>query len=139
VGLSRNKCLAAGKAPDASAAKDKEVAVDLAVILSAGLVAERIAQKHECTIRPNEECAIPDHELMRQQLATAGLSKKFDQHEVSAERLLESDWPLLSALAEFLFERVAVEREEVLAFIEDRLSSKSTESLKTSPSRVNLE
>jgi hypothetical protein len=118
VAQSRSKCVAAGKASDHSAQKDPEVAADLALVLSAGLVSERIAHERDPAIRPNPECAIPDHDLMRQQLARAGLSKKFDQHEKTARELLESNWALVDALAEFLLARVNVQPEEVLKFIE---------------------
>ena len=40
VSLSKSKLQTAGKPTDASSQKDKEVAIDLAIILSAGLVAQ---------------------------------------------------------------------------------------------------
>ena len=101
ISLSKRKLLANGKDAEPSAAKDKEVAADLAVILAAGLVAERLAESHEPGITANPECALPDHELMQQQLSGAGLSKKFDQHEGAAKQVLETEWKLVSSLAAY--------------------------------------
>lgn len=118
VSLSRKKLQAMGKAPDASSAKDKEVAIDLAVVLAAGLVAERLAEVREQGIIANPGCALPDHELMRQQLAEAGLSKKFDKHESTAAQLLEAEWALVRSLADYLHANTSAMPEDVTAFIE---------------------
>lgn len=75
VSLSKAKLQAKGKTVDASSSRDKEVAIDLAVILAAGLIAERLAEENGLGVTANPECATPDHELLRQQLAYAGLSK----------------------------------------------------------------
>jgi hypothetical protein len=115
ISLSKGKCAAAGKAPDQ---RDPEVATDLAIVLSAGLVAERIAQAHDATIEPNPECAQPDHELLRQQLMGAGLPTEFGHHEDEAQRLLESQWELLDYLAQFLFRHRVVQPENIEVFIE---------------------
>lgn len=122
VSLSRAKLQAQGKAPNALAAKDKEVAVDLAVILAAGLVAERLAEVREQGIIANPECAAPDHKMLQQQLAESGLSKKFDRHEDAARQLLETEWPLVAALAAHLLERISVMPADVTAFIEQHQS-----------------
>ena len=122
VSLSRVKLQAQGKASEASAEKDKEVAVDLAVVLSAGLVAERLAEVRGQGTTANPECSAPDHEMLQQQLVGAGLSKKFDRHEGTAKQLLESEWPLVAALSAYLFERISVEAEDVTVFIEQHQS-----------------
>lgn len=118
IALSRSKCAMARKAPDATAQCDPEVATDLAIVLSAGLVAERVAQKHDGNIRPNPGCAFPDHALLRQQLQGAGLPPTLDQHEAKAEQALESQWALLRDLAQMLFQNEAVGPETIEAFIE---------------------
>ena len=118
ISLSRAKLQAQGKALSASAAKDKDVVVDLAVVLSAGLVAEQIAESRQQGITANLECAAPDHDLLQQQLAEAGLSKNFSIHERTARQLLEAEWSLVAALAVHLFERVSVQSGDVTAFIE---------------------
>jgi ATP-dependent Zn protease len=118
VSLSRSKLLAGGKIANASAERDKEVATDFAVVLCAGLVAERLAEVRENGITANQTCAIPDYDLMRQRLAIAGLSKRFDRHEAAAQEILESQWRLVSSLAAYLLERVSVESSEVKSFID---------------------
>lgn len=118
ISLSGAKLLSQGKAPTASAAKDKEVAVDLAVVLSAGLVAEQLAAGKVQGITANPKCAAPDHDLLQQELAAASLSKKFDKHEGTARQLLESEWSLVAALAAYLLEKISVQSTDVTAFIE---------------------
>ena len=122
VSLSKQKLAASGKPIDPSVQKDREVASDLAVVLCAGLVAERIAEQREDGLKSNPTCAEPDHELLRQQLSMSGLSKKFDLHEQAAQKLLESEWQLVTALAELLLTRVSVDPVDVLAFIESPVS-----------------
>jgi hypothetical protein len=119
VSLSRTKLQTQGKTPTAAAARDKEVAVDLAVVLCAGLAAERLAECREPGIVASPECAVPDHELLRQQLAGAGLSQKFDRHEQAARQQLEAEWPLVLALANHLLEKTYVGAADVTAFIEE--------------------
>jgi hypothetical protein len=126
VSLSRSKCRGAGKAGDASDQRDPEVAVDLAVVLAAGLVAERVAQAHEQTIRPNPDCARFDHQLIVQQLEGAGLPKSLDPYEAEAKHLLESHWELLRDLADYLFRREMAEPEDVHEFIDHHGTSKQS-------------
>lgn len=116
ISLSKSKCTAARKVADP---RDPDVAVDLAVLLSAGLIAEQLAQIHDATILPNPECAAPDHELLIQQLQAAGLSNEFSQYEAEAKHLLESQWELLRDLADYLFQRTIIEPEDVHAFIDE--------------------
>jgi hypothetical protein len=118
VSLSKAKLQAKGKTVDASSSRDKEVAIDLAVILAAGLIAERLAEESGLGVTANPECATPDHELLRQQLACAGLSKKFDVHEEAAARLLKAEWSLVVALANHLYSTTLVMPDDVVAFIE---------------------
>jgi ATP-dependent Zn protease len=118
VSLSKTKLAANGKATDASSQRDKEVATDLAVVLSAGLVAEHIAESKDSNLSANPQCAEPDHELMKQQLEGAGLSKKFDRHEEAARKLLEDNWDLVNELAEHLFENQSVDAVYLRDFIE---------------------
>lgn len=118
ISLSRKKLHAKGKTPDASAARDADVAIDLAVVLAAGLVAEQIAEVREQGIVANPECALPDHELLQQQLVQAGLSKKFNRHESTAAQFLEAEWALVHALADYLHANTSVMPADVTAFIE---------------------
>lgn len=118
ISLSKRKLKAAGKPEDASSQLDKEVATDLAIVLSAGLVAERLAEKSEAGLKANPRCAIPDHELMRMQLINAGLSACFDQHETSASQLLESEWTLVTGLASLLYKNVVSDPMDIVEFIE---------------------
>jgi hypothetical protein len=118
--LSSTKLRAAGKQPDASSAMDKEVASDLAVVLSAGLAAERIAEEKQSGLTANPQCAEPDHALMKQQLVFAGLHASIDQYEEAARRLLEAEWPLVTELAEFLFANVRTEAPDIVEFIDQR-------------------
>ncbi|OUJ14855.1 hypothetical protein HK27_13005 [Acetobacter orientalis] len=118
VSLSRRKLVANGKAADASSARDKEVVADLVVVLSAGVVAERIAEMKDSDLSANPQSAEPDHELIKAQLESAGLPEKFDRHEEAAKRLLEENWDLVNELAEYLFENKSVEVVDLLEFIE---------------------
>jgi ATP-dependent Zn protease len=119
VALSKSKLQANGKPVDRLAAQlDKEIIIDLAVVLSAGLVAERLAQEHGDGMAANPSSALHDHRFMRQSLAIAGLSKHFDRHEDAAKQILESQWDLVCSLAEYLFENESIRSADVMAFIE---------------------
>ena len=119
VALSKRKLQANGKPVDRLAAQlDKEIIIELAVVLSAGLVAERLAQEHVVGIKANPSSALHDHDFMRQSLAIAGLSKRFDRHEDAAKQILASQWDLVCSLATYLFEKQSVDSASVIAFIE---------------------
>lgn len=117
VTLSKSKLQAAGKLAAAASQTDKEVATDLAVVLCAGLVSERLAEEVS-GLKADPDCAIPDHELMKQQLASAGLSKRFDHHEALAREVLNAEWSLVASLAEFLYENENTEAIDVIEFIQ---------------------
>lgn len=118
VSLSKSKLRAAGKSVGLSSQTDQDVATDLAVVLCAGLVAERLAEEQIPGIKANPTCAKPDHDLVRQQLASANLSTHVDSHETVARHLLESEWSLLTSLANFLYDNVASDPTDVIGFIE---------------------
>jgi hypothetical protein len=118
ISLSKMKLAANGKPTGPASARDKEVASDLAVVLSAGLAAERIAEAREIGLKANPTCALPDHELLQHQLAMAGLPTNFDQYEKAAKQLLESEWTLMVDLAEFLFKQVSSDPFDVRQFID---------------------
>ena len=120
ISLNKTKVTAANKRADPSIAKDKDVAQDLAIVLCAGLVAERIAAKKMGGLIPNEQCALPDYDLMKQQLAAAGLSKHFDRHEAAAANILKKKWSIVDALAKFLYAQISVNAWDVLDFIEEQ-------------------
>ena len=109
ISLSKRKLKAAGKQEDESTAKDKDVARDLALILTAGYIAEKVAAEQNKTLTPSLECAKPDHDMLRDVLSGAGLSKKFDHFESSVEEILRIRWDAVEALADFLFECGSVE------------------------------
>lgn len=90
VSVSKHKLQVGGKSLSTTIVEDPDVAKDFAVVLSAGLVAEQVAASKGENITANPQCAVPDHDLMKQQLAAAGLSKKFDKHEIVARQLLLS-------------------------------------------------
>ena len=113
VCLSRSKLVNGGKNPDRTSRRDKEVAKDLAVILCAGLAAERIAAEMDPTLTSDEECAIPDHEFMRQELKAAGLARYFDRHEQIARELLIANWNQVSTVAERLFAATKLSLDEL--------------------------
>lgn len=117
ISLSKSKLAGHGKAADASSARDKEVVADLAVVLAAGLVAERLAEKREPGIVAIPRCALPDHELLLQQLAGAGLPEIIGPYEDQARQLLESEWGLVHKLAEHLLLHVSVPPEDAREFI----------------------
>lgn len=117
VSLSKSKLQAAGKPVTVASQKDKEVVTDLAVVLCAGLVSERLAEER-AGLKANPNCAVPDHDLMKQQLVNAGLSARFDRHESSVRQMLESEWALVSSLADFLYQNVATDPTDVIEFIE---------------------
>jgi len=96
--------------------------LDLAGVLAAGLVAERIAEERENGLKADPACAQPDHALLQQQLVNAGLSKKLDPHEHAARRLLESEWSLVADVAAFLLARTSVDSVEVQEFIDSHAS-----------------
>jgi len=121
ISLSKRKLAANGKIVNPSAEKDAEVAADFACVLSAGLVAERLAEELEQGIRANPECARPDHEYVRKHLKAAGLSTEFAQYEEKTRQLLQSEWDLLRDLAAILFEKVALDPTDIVEFIEQHV------------------
>jgi len=118
VSLSRKKLQANGKVGSAAAGADKGVAADLAVVLAAGLVSERLATAWEPGLTPMPDYAVPDHELLRQQLAGAGLPPELKSYEETVAQALQSDWRLVRALAEYLLRHVSVRPLDILEFIE---------------------
>jgi len=119
VSLSKRKLLAAGKSVSQAAAVDREVAIDLAVVLAAGLVAERIAAGREAGLTPAPACAAPDHKLAAQILTGAGLPFDIASHEESAGLLLEQEWGLVTALAEHLLRHVSLDPLDDIDFMDD--------------------
>jgi hypothetical protein len=59
----------------------------------------------------------PDHDLLQQQLAAAGLSKKYDRFQSQVKAELEKEWPLLEMIVAFLLEKVTASGPEVREFI----------------------
>tara|TARA_R110000824_G_scaffold24090_1_gene85323 strand:- start:22553 stop:23056 length:504 start_codon:yes stop_codon:yes gene_type:complete len=117
ISLLKSKCAAAGLPQTPESAKRPEVAKDIGRILVAGLVAEKIAAERDKSLVPNPDCAIPDHELLRQQLETAGLSKKFDLLESETCAVLKENWAVVEELADFLFANVTANKDQVEAII----------------------
>ena len=117
--LSRSKCAARGKPQDPSAAKDKDVAKDFAILLCAGLVGEQIASEHDDTLAPDPECAEPDHALAQQQLQLAGLSEKYDIYQEQAREILKVHWNTVEKLAAYLLEHNSASPEEIASIIGD--------------------
>jgi hypothetical protein len=122
VGLLKSKCVSAGVPSTAETAKRPEVAMDLGRILVAGLVAEVIAAERDASLTPNPSCALPDHDLLRQQLMIAGLSRKFDRLEVATRTTLEENWSAVEELAEFLFSNKSADMSRIEAIIGPKLS-----------------
>jgi hypothetical protein len=118
VSLSNSKLASAGKPISPDPAKDVDVIRDLAEVLVAGYVVEQIAAEKDSSLKPNAECAKPDHDLLQQQLAAAGLSKKYDRFQTQAKASLEKEWPLVEKLAAFLLKKVTASGLEVREFIE---------------------
>lgn len=120
ISLSNSKLRAAGLPIDSSSQKIREVVEDLAVVLCAGLVAEQLAAKHDSSLKANPSCATPDHDLLRQQLSQAGLSKHFDLHEEAAKKILNDEWELVESLAAYLYSKISADPTEVIAFLEQQ-------------------
>lgn len=117
VSLAKSKLKNAGKPASPNSQKDKNVTRDLAEILVAGYVAEQVAAEKDSSLKPNAKCAKPDHDLLQQQLAAAGLSKKYDRFQSQVKAKLEKEWPLLEMIAAFLLEKVTASGPEVREFI----------------------
>jgi hypothetical protein len=117
IGLSSSKCKTNGKPADASAQKDRDVAIELAVILCAGFVGETLAAEKHNGLIPNIKCAEPDHLLAVQQLDQAGLSKKYDLHQKSAREYLDKEWEIVEKLADYLFDNHIAQIEEIVSII----------------------
>jgi hypothetical protein len=117
ISLSSRRLLAAGKKAHPSSQADKEVATDLSIILCAGLAAERLAAENDPSLSPNEECSKPDRELAEQQLAGAGIENAFSHYEPFARMVLLQNWACTQALAELLYEKTALDAEQIIEFI----------------------
>jgi hypothetical protein len=122
VSLSKSKLRAGGKEVSPASQTDKDVAIDLAIVLSAGLVAERLAAGKVPNIVADPQCAQPDHALLKEQLVGAGLSENFDRYEATALALLEQEWSLLASLAGYLHKNIATASIDVREFIDERSS-----------------
>jgi hypothetical protein len=117
VSLSKSKLRAQGKPETLDVQRDPEVVRDLALVLVAGYVAEQIAAESDNALRPNIACAIPDHDLLRKQLSSAGLSEDFDQFEAQARITLKTEWALVERVAQHLFKSGGAEPETILALL----------------------
>lgn len=117
IGLSKAKLNAAGKKPDESSATDRDVVKDLALVLTAGYVAEQLAAEKDNTLLPNRDCARDDHSYLVNALQDAGLSKKFDLAEGDVRLLLTADWPLVEKLADALFSKQSLDFDDVMALL----------------------
>jgi hypothetical protein len=117
ISLSKKKLHAAGKHLAAVHQSDKDVATDIAVVLCAGLVSEQLAEE-KVGLKADPNAAIPDYDLMKQQLKNAGLSARFDRHESSARQLLEAEWTLVCCIADFLYENVDTDPTDIIDLIE---------------------
>jgi len=117
IGLIPSKLTSAGIEADEAAQRNPDVAKDLGRVLVAGLMAERIAAEHDPALTPNPTCAQPDYAMLVQQLAAAGLSRKYDRLETEARATLEAHWDKVEALAGWLLGRGRAEFAEVNAFI----------------------
>ncbi len=117
VSLSKSKCSAGGKPQDISTVRDKEVTKDLAIVLCAGFVGEQIAAQRHLALRPNPDCAQPDHTLVEQQLQTAGLSKKYDLYQSRARELLEKHWDTVERLSAYLFKNQSANPDQIATVI----------------------
>lgn len=108
ISLSKSKTQAVGITPSEALRTDPDVVKDLAVVLVAGLAAEKIAAELNPDLTPNEECAKPDYNLLHQMLGGARLSKKTDRYEGLARDLLTSRWVIVEGLATRLFNEGAM-------------------------------
>ena len=118
ISLSKSKLRAAGKSIDNSIQKDGEIVDDLATILSAGLAAEYLAEPKVDGFKADPACAKPDHDLIRSQLSNANLSVCIAQYESTAIKLLDSDWSLVTSLANYLYDNPISSPNGIIAFIE---------------------
>jgi hypothetical protein len=105
ISLSKSKLQKAGKIPSSGSQRDKDVAQDFAVVMTAGFVAEEIAAEKNSKIVPNRQCADPDYSVLDGALVGAGLSRKTDRAEISARDLLLQDWDKVERIAALAFEK----------------------------------
>ncbi|WP_363346255.1 hypothetical protein [Methylocystis echinoides] len=121
ISLSRAKLTAKGKPPTATSASDPEVALDLGMVLVAGLAAERIAAERDASLTPNPQCAEPDYELLRQELATAGVLDEISGLEGLVPKVLQANWDQIERLAEYLFEMGGADPETIIGVLKGTL------------------
>jgi ATP-dependent Zn protease len=119
VSLSKSKLQKEGLPADPSSQTSKDVAADLAIVLSAGLVAERPASLRDAKLTANARCAIPDYDLARQQLHNAGLSEELTQYEEVAKQVLSSRWEMVEKLASILFYEVTLDTEIIYQILQE--------------------
>jgi len=89
------------------------------------LAAEKIAAKNDATLTPNQQCAIPDHELAEQQLQMAGLSKKYNFYQVEACQKLEEHWEEVERLANYLLANLSASPQQTVDIINGVISPKN--------------
>ncbi|RBW56096.1 hypothetical protein DS906_13915 [Ruegeria sp. A3M17] len=105
ISLSKTKLRNAGKIQSPSSQHDKDVAKDLAVVLTAGFAAEQIAAQKNLALTPNRQCADPDYDFLDDVLQNAGLSRKTDRAELAAHTLLTQEWEKVERIAALAFEK----------------------------------
>lgn len=105
ISLSKSKLQSAGKIPNPGIEYEKEVVQDLAVVLTAGHAAEKIAKQKNEALRPDRKCADPDYNLLDDFLQKSGLSRKTDRAENLAYELLSQEWDKVEKIAALSFEK----------------------------------
>lgn len=118
ISLSKKKLAAESKPVSSAMEADADVTSDYVVILSAGLVAEEIAEELEDGITANELCACQDREFIKQRLLDAGLAPEPARYETEARKLLRSRWGQVVGLASLLYRNVETDAVDVIEFLE---------------------
>ncbi len=119
ISLSKRKLIAKGKSADSSNQHDKEVIIDMVVILCAGIVGEEIAsEKHEAII-PDSTCSEPDKEFALELLQEAGLDDNLNIYNKSARKILVDEWDNVESLANALFQENSMLAIDVLDMLNE--------------------
>ncbi|MFZ6732438.1 hypothetical protein ACO0LG_10985 [Undibacterium sp. Ji42W] len=113
ISLSRSKCIENGMPPHEESKNDPDVSKDLAIILSAGTVAEHIGSESDANIKPSKNASGSEYMKAVEKIKNTEHSQKYDFHHANARLELEKHWDSVERLAQLLFKNTTATSEDI--------------------------
>jgi hypothetical protein len=121
VMLRKSALALAGMPVEESSTAHPDVASDLAVVLVAGLAAERIAQSKYSWLAADVQSADPDYRKARADLARAGVATNLAIFEELATQKLARHWQAVERIAETLAQKNTIEGLDVVDILAEEI------------------